>query len=65
MSANRNACDAAQFTPASSPAPANRATSTPIPLNSDEMNTMTTRKIWKPTPMAALPAKPTKLPTSA
>ena len=26
---------------------------TPMPLNNEEMNTMTTRKIWKPTPMAA------------
>jgi hypothetical protein len=37
-------------------APAKRETRTPIPLNTDMTNTITTRKIWKATPMAALPA---------
>ncbi len=36
-------------------APAKRATSTPIPVNSEPMNTITTRKICHDTPMAALP----------
>jgi hypothetical protein len=39
----------------SSPAPAKRATSTLMPVNSEEMNTTTTRKICQETPMAALP----------
>ena len=32
--------------------------STPIPVKIEAMKTMTTRKIWKATPMPALPAKP-------
>ena len=35
-------------------APANRATSTPIPLNTELANTMTTMTICQLTPMAAL-----------
>jgi len=36
--------------------PAKRATRTPIPLNTDMTNAMTTMKIWIATPIAALPA---------
>ena len=43
--AARNAWYTVRFTFSTSPAPANRATSTPIPLKIDVMNTMTTRKI--------------------
>jgi hypothetical protein len=46
------------------PAPANRATSTLMPVNSDMMNTITMMKIWLATPIAAFPVKPTKFPTS-
>jgi hypothetical protein len=53
-----------RFTFSSSPAPTKRATSTAIPENSEEMKTMTTRKIWNDTPMAALAWYPTRLPTS-
>ena len=58
--ASRKACEAARLTPAASSAPAKRAISTPIPLNSDARNTMTTKKSCRPTPIPALPAKPTK-----
>src|SRR5262245_29185785 len=34
-----------------------------MPMKIDEMKTMTTRKICQDTPIAALPRKPTKLPT--
>ena len=47
----------------SSPAPAKRATSTLMPVNSDVMKTMTMMKICHATPIAALPVKPTKWPT--
>ena len=36
-----------------------------MPVNSDEMKTMTTRMICQLTPMAALPVNPTRWPTSA
>ena len=36
-----------------------------MPVNSELMKTMTTRKICQLTPMAALPVKPTKWPTIA
>ena len=49
----------------SSPAPANRATSTPIPVKTDTTKTMTRMKICELTPIAALPVCPTKLPTIA
>jgi hypothetical protein len=42
-----------------SSAPANRATSTLIPVKIDEMKTTTTRKICQLTPMAALAVYPT------
>ena len=35
--------------------PVKRATSTPMPVKTDEMKTITTRKICHDTPMAALP----------
>ncbi len=46
-----------------SPAPAKRATSTLIPVNSDVMNTITTIQICVATPIAALPTNPTYCPT--
>ena len=45
-----------------SPAPAKRATSTLMPVNSDVMKTMTTRMICHDTPIAALPVNPTRWP---
>jgi hypothetical protein len=50
----RNAWYTTRSTLSDSPAPANRATSTLMPVNSDEMNTITTRKICQLTPIAAL-----------
>ena len=52
----RNAWNETWFTASASPAPACRATSTPMPVKMDMMNVMTTRKIWNDTPTAALPA---------
>ena len=63
-SAVMNAWYTVRSTFSSSPAPANRATSTLMPVNSDMMKTMTTMKIWLETPIAALPVKPTNWPTS-
>ena len=59
-SAARKAWYTVRLTFSRSLAPAKRATSTPIPLNTDMTNTITTMKIWIATPMAALPAYPTK-----
>jgi hypothetical protein len=53
-----------RLTRSASFAPANLATSTPMPVNSELMNTITTRKICQLTPIAALPVYPTKWPTS-
>src|SRR6185369_6090000 len=61
----RNAWYTVRLTFSSSPAPAKRATSTLMPVNNDEMNTMTTRKICQLTPMAAFALNPTRWPTSA
>ena len=53
------ACWTTRLTFSGSPAPENRATSTPIPEYSDAMKTMTTRKICQLTPMAAFEVYPT------
>ena len=53
-SAVRNAWYTTRLTFSGSLAPANRATSTPIPLNTELMKTMTTMMICQLTPMAAL-----------
>ena len=55
----RNAWYTVLFTRSVSPAPAKRAISTLMPVKTEEMNTITTRKICQLTPMAALAAKPT------
>ena len=53
--ATRNAWYTDWLTLSGSSAPANRATSTPIPVNTDATKTITRMKIWRLTPMAALP----------
>ena len=55
-SAARNAWYAVRLTFSGSLAPAKRATSTAMPLNTDITNAITTMKIWIATPIAALPA---------
>jgi hypothetical protein len=50
-----NAWYTVRFTFSGSSAPAKRATRTPIPVNREPMNTMTTRKICHDTPIAAFP----------
>ena len=59
VAAVMNAWYTVRFTFSWSPCPVKRATSTPIPVNTEEMKTMTTRKICQETPMAAFPVKPT------
>src|SRR5213080_3435051 len=54
--AARNAWYAVRLTFSGSLAPAKRATSTAMPLNTDITNAITTIKIWIATPIAALPA---------
>ena len=55
----RKAWYTVRFTVSESFCPVKRATSTPMPVNTEEMKTMTTRKICHDTPMAAFPLKPT------
>src|SRR6185369_914007 len=61
----RNAWYTVRLTFSSSPAPAKRATSTLIPVNNDEIKTITTRNTCQLTPIAAFALNPTRLPTSA
>ena len=55
----RNAWYTVRLTAFASLAPANRATSTPIPVKIDATKTMTSRNNCMLTPIAALPACPT------